>query len=165
MSRTAIVAPPMGPHRSRKDKSAADMVAGFGSGFTAVILGFPLDVIKTRLQTLTIQQQSSMRESVPTVWKMGKSIVREEGITGLYKGLASPLLTLSVSGSICFASYGQFRSFYKGTSGWHYGNWLAGLSCGPITGVVSTVENHIRVRPAIDNYYAHTQKFRELHLT
>ena len=137
--------PSMAPFspRHKNSQSAVDTVAGFGSGFTAVLLGFPLDVIKTRLQTLA--QQQPLKKQVPTVYQMGQNIVQSEGIAGLYKGLSSPLFTLSVSGSICFVSYGKFRSFYKGTSGWHSGNWLAGFSCGPITGIISTVENHIRV--------------------
>lgn len=134
---------PISP-RHRNDKSAVDTVAGFGSAFTAVLLGYPLDVIKTRLQTAA--QRQPLKKQVPTVYQLGRNIVQNEGIAGLYKGLASPLFTLSLSGSVCFVSYGKFQSIYKGTSGWHCGNWLAGLSCGPITGIISTVENHIRVR-------------------
>lgn len=118
-----------------------NMAAGFGAGFIATGLGFPLDLIKTRMQTST---QTSQKDG-STIFKTGRSIIRNEGIGGLYKGLASPLMTLSVQGCISFSSFGAFKKFYQAEKGWHVGNWLAGLSCGPIIGVISTVELHIRV--------------------
>ena len=121
---------------------AENMVAGFGAGFVATGLGFPLDVIKTRMQTST---QTSQKNN-STIFKTGRQIVRNEGFGGLYKGLASPLMTLSIQGCISFTSFGAFKKLYQAEQGWHAANWLAGLSCGPIIGVISTVELHIRVR-------------------
>ena len=91
--------------------------------------------------------QTSQKEG-KSIFKTGRGIVRYEGVGGLYKGLASPLLTLSVQGSILFATFGAFKEFYQAEKGWHLGNGMAGLSCGPITGVLSTVELHIRVSQA-----------------
>jgi len=118
-----------------------DIISGFVAGAVAVSLGFPLDVIKTRMQT---SYNTSQREG-KSIFKTARGIVRHEGYLGLYKGLAAPLLTLSVSSSISFTSYKAFREFYEAQDGWHVGNMLSGLSCGPIVGVISTVENHVRV--------------------
>lgn len=127
--------------RKNYHRLVENMAAGFGAGFIATGLGFPLDLIKTRMQTST---QTSQKDG-STIFKTGRSIIRNEGIGGLYKGLASPLMTLSVQGCISFSSFGAFKKFYQAEKGWHVGNWLAGLSCGPIIGVISTVELHIRV--------------------
>ena len=120
---------------------AEDMVAGFCGGFCGVALGFPLDVIKTRIQTSHHTNQGAGK----SVFRTGRRIVRSEGIGGLYKGLASPLMTLSLSSSISFSSYGAFRELYAAEDRWDWKNGFAGASCGPITGVISTVENHVRV--------------------
>ena len=121
-----------------------DMTAGFIAGFVAVALGYPMDVIKTRLQTGSHRSSGTIQPPA-SLYKTGERIVRKEGILSLYKGLTSPLLTLSVSSSINFAAYGFFQELYGAQSGWNAGNWMSGLSVGPIVGVISTVENHVRV--------------------
>lgn len=125
----------------KKYRVYQDMVAGFGAAFIGTGLGFPLDLIKTRMQTA---RQTSQKEGA-SIFKMGRSIVRSEGVGGLFKGLSSPLLTLSVQGCISFTTFGAFKQFYQAEKGWNVGNWLAGLSTGPIVSVVSTVELHVRV--------------------
>lgn len=124
-----------------------DMIAGFGAGFVATAVGFPLDVIKTRLQT---------GQAKKSAMKMGRKIVRKEGVNGLYKGLASPLLTLSLTSSICFSSFQVLKEVYKAGPGFHHGNLLAGMNCGLATGVISTMENHVRTLMQTDK----EQRFR-----
>lgn len=130
------------PQPLRRPRCYEDVVAGFGAGFVATAVGFPLDVLKTRLQTSKKAEQS--------VVETGKNIVKKEGVGGFYKGLASPLVTLSIQSSVSFSSYQVFRDLYKAQHGWHHGNFLAGMSCGPILGIISTVELHVRVSLELD---------------
>ena len=53
-------------------------LCGFGYGTTSVIVGQPLDTIKTRAQMKTYFGQSS--------YKIGSDIWKSEGIRGLYRG-------------------------------------------------------------------------------
>jgi len=124
-----------------------DMVAGFGAAFLGTGLGFPLDLIKTRMQTASPTSQTSGA----TIFNVGRDIVRNEGMGGLFKGLSSPLLTLSVQGCISFSSFGLFKQVYGAGQGWHFKNWLAGLSTGPFVAVLSTVELHVRTQMQLDN--------------
>lgn len=87
-----------------------EAVAGFNAGVVGTVLGFPLDSIKTRMQTT----HSSM-------FKASRLIFKENGIMGFYRGIASPLLSLTILNTLNFSSYSYFK------------NWLvAGLDQKPI---------------------------------
>lgn len=60
-----------------------NFLAGFAFGVTNVVVGQPLDTIKTRIQVSLTHSPSSL--------KTGLTIFRQEGIWGLYRG-GIPLL-------------------------------------------------------------------------
>lgn len=132
--------------RSAKDLRLADeAIGGLSAGIIGTIIGFPLDLIKTRLQT---GSSSNGRQSILSV---GKDIVRAEGIPALYKGVGPPLISLSILNTTTFIQYAFFREFYKATPGWDYRNFLAGVTCAPFAGIVSTVENFTKTQMQLDN--------------
>jgi solute carrier family 25 carnitine/acylcarnitine transporter 20/29 len=122
-----------------------EAAGGLCAGIVGTIIGFPLDLIKTRLQTGSL---SHGRQSILSV---GKDIVRTEGIPALYKGVGPPLISLSILNTTTFIQYAYFRDIYKGTPGWDYRNFLAGISCAPFAGIVSTVENFTKTQMQLDN--------------
>ncbi|RHX97548.1 hypothetical protein DYB25_007199 [Aphanomyces astaci] len=77
---------------------AKDLNAGTIGGVSGIIAGHPLDTIKVRLQT---QAQSS------SIVNTFRSIVQSEGVTGLYKGILSPILSNAPINAVVFAVYGQ----------------------------------------------------------
>ena len=79
------------------------------------------------------------------------SVVRNEGFLALYKGIAPPLISLSILNTLNFTSYSFFRDFYYGTAGWDYRNGLAGITGAPIGALVSTVENLVKTQMQLDN--------------
>ncbi|XP_060559610.1 mitochondrial thiamine pyrophosphate carrier-like [Ruditapes philippinarum] len=85
-------------------------ICGSGSGFFSKLLIYPLDLMKKRLQ---IQGFEEARHRFGKVSKYSglvhciKTLVKEEGILGLYKGLSPSLLkAMFVSGTI-FCVYDQ----------------------------------------------------------
>lgn len=122
-----------------------EAVGGLSAGIIGTIIGFPLDLIKTRLQT---GASSQGRQSILSV---GKGIVRAEGIPALYKGVGPPLISLSILNTTTFIQYAYFRELYKATPGWDYRNFLAGITCAPFAGIVSTVENFTKTQMQLDN--------------
>jgi solute carrier family 25 carnitine/acylcarnitine transporter 20/29 len=80
-----------------------------------------------------------------SVFAVGKNIVKKEGITALYKGLWPPLISLSILNTITFTQYTFYRELYNANPGWDYRNYLSGISCSPVAGIVSTVENLVKV--------------------
>jgi len=60
-----------------------EVIAGFVAGVIGTIIGFPLDTIKTRMQT-SLNSTVSMHE-------MAGVLYRENGISSFYRGVSSPL--------------------------------------------------------------------------
>jgi solute carrier family 25 carnitine/acylcarnitine transporter 20/29 len=66
-----------------------EMLGGASAGVVGTVIGYPLDLVKTRMQTSLIANQGSFI-------RVGYSIARKEGITALYKGMIPPLISLSI---------------------------------------------------------------------
>jgi solute carrier family 25 (mitochondrial carnitine/acylcarnitine transporter), member 20/29 len=85
--------------KSEEKSMIFGMVAGAGFGAVSTVTGYPLDVLKTRMQLQTGQ--------VPRLRDHIRYIYSQEGLRGFYRGLLSPLLGVTASRSILFvvASY------------------------------------------------------------
>jgi len=75
-----------------------DLVAGSVAGAAQVLVGQPLDTIKTRAQ---IAPKGMFKGPMDIL----AQTVRKEGFFALYKGMASPLLGIAGVNSLLFASY------------------------------------------------------------
>jgi solute carrier family 25 carnitine/acylcarnitine transporter 20/29 len=74
-------------------------ISGAVAGVVGTSLGYPLDSIKTRIQT-DPRKYSSMTQSLRT-------IIKEEGILGLYRGLLSPMISLIILNTMNFSVYSK----------------------------------------------------------
>lgn len=75
-----------------------DLVAGSVGGGAQVLVGQPLDTVKTRAQ---IAPKGMFKGPMDVL----AQTVRKEGFFALYKGMASPLLGIAGVNSLLFASY------------------------------------------------------------
>ncbi|KAG0708572.1 mitochondrial carrier [Suillus ampliporus] len=75
-----------------------DLVAGSMGGAAQVLVGQPLDTVKTRAQ---IAPKGMFKGPMDVL----AQTVRKEGFFALYKGMASPLLGIAGVNSLLFASY------------------------------------------------------------
>lgn len=90
--------------------------------------------------------------STQGIFSMGRLIVGSEGIGALYRGLVPPLLSLSALNTINFTSYSYFRQeVFHASNRWDYRNALSGMAIGPLSSLISTVENVIKTQVQIDN--------------
>ncbi|XP_060096415.1 solute carrier family 25 member 48 [Heteronotia binoei] len=87
-----------------------DFVAGWVGGAAGVIVGHPLDTVKTRLQAG--QGYGSTFNCVLTVY-------RNETAAGFFKGMSFPLVSIAVYNSVVF---GVFRNTQRLISQHRYGN-------------------------------------------
>ncbi|VDM60445.1 unnamed protein product [Angiostrongylus costaricensis] len=86
----------------------ADFIAGWAAGGAGLLVGYPLDTVKTRLQTI-VAYKGIVDCFVQTV--------RQESIYGLYKGVSAPLLSAGVVHSLLFTGYGvALRLLHPGES-------------------------------------------------
>jgi len=97
-----------------------------------------------------MQTQSSARKRSPI--SILSHILRTEGLRSAYKGVAAPLLSLSIVNTLSFTSYSYFRSqHFHGNDGWDYKNALSGLAGAPVFGIVTTPENFLKTQMQLDN--------------
>uniref|UniRef100_A0A7S1UXL1 Mitochondrial carrier protein n=1 Tax=Grammatophora oceanica TaxID=210454 RepID=A0A7S1UXL1_9STRA len=115
---------------------------GLSAGIVGTVIGFPLDLVKTRMQTGQAQGG---------ILSTASHVVRSEGILALYKGIAPPLISLSIVNTFGFTSYSFFRDRYGGKDGWDVNNALAGMSGSPMLGIITTIENLLKTQMQMDN--------------
>ena len=116
-----------------------EALGGLSAGIVGTVIGFPLDLVKTRMQTGGNEVASK------SIFSVAGSIIRTEGLLAMYRGITPPLISLSILNTITFTQYTYFREVYSGKPGWDIRNGLAGMSCSIAAGVVSTVENLVKV--------------------
>ncbi|XP_020386200.1 solute carrier family 25 member 48 isoform X3 [Rhincodon typus] len=79
-----------------------DFIAGWFGGAASVIVGHPLDTVKTRLQA-----GQGYTNTVQCV----RTIFRNEHVAGFFKGLSFPLASIAVYNSVALGVYGNAQRF------------------------------------------------------
>ncbi|XP_069508697.1 solute carrier family 25 member 48 isoform X2 [Ambystoma mexicanum] len=87
-----------------------DFVAGWVGGAAGVIVGHPLDTVKTRLQAG--QGYGSTLNCILTIY-------RNEHVAGFFKGMSFPLVSIAIYNSVVF---GVFRNTLRVISQHRYGS-------------------------------------------
>lgn len=112
-------------------------ISGVFAGIVGTILGFPFDTVKTKMQT-NKNKYNSMRT---TFYK----IATEEGFkNGFYRGIGSPLISLTFLNMLNFSSYDYFKrklGIKESTmtnDRFNIRIILAGAAAGPIAAFIST---------------------------
>ncbi|PWA59334.1 substrate carrier protein [Artemisia annua] len=106
-------------------------VGGGMSGITAATATYPLDLIRTRLAA----QRSTMYYN--GIGHALRTICRDEGFFGLYKGLGATLLGVGPSIAISFSVYETLRSHWKAYRP-DDSTVLVSLTCGSLSGIASS---------------------------
>ncbi len=133
-----------------------EALGGFAAGVVGTLLGFPLDLVKTRMQT---RSASSSKHSPLSLLR---HILRTEGLSSIYKGVGPPLVSLSIVNTLSFTSYSYFRqNHFRGTDGWDYRNALSGMMGAPIFGIVTTPENFLKTQMQLDNVQSTREKEKQ----
>ncbi|TFL02715.1 mitochondrial carrier domain-containing protein [Pterulicium gracile] len=92
-----------------KSQTVNSMIAGAGGGLVASIATCPLDVIKTKLQAQRAMKGQTGYEGVlDTI----KSVVKHDGLRGLYRGLGPTLLGYLPTWAIYFAVYDGIKTYF-----------------------------------------------------
>jgi hypothetical protein len=138
-----------------------ETIAGAAAGLVGTIIGFPFDTIKTRMQITQLR-----------ILKTIRVIAKEEGFLGFYRGIAAPLLSLTILNTMNFTIYSKschllgldpenphrLQEIQEGRSKvkieWQYG--LAGSFVGPFAGLLSTPFEMIKIRMQLGKKLAST---------
>jgi hypothetical protein len=88
--------------------SSSHMLAGAGAGFLATALLHPLDLIKTRMH---VQEIGGRRlPHYANLWHAFRSIVRLEGLAGLYQGIGPNVVGSTGSWAMYMFLYNGFKA-------------------------------------------------------
>ncbi|SCV68096.1 BQ2448_217 [Microbotryum intermedium] len=87
---------------ARQPSTLTSLIAGSAGGMAQVLVGQPLDTIKTRAQT-------APRGTFKGPFDIAVQTIRKEGILALYKGMASPLIGVAGVNSLLFGANQQAR--------------------------------------------------------
>ncbi|KAG7461191.1 hypothetical protein MATL_G00207540 [Megalops atlanticus] len=106
-----------------------DFLAGCIGGAAGVLVGHPFDTVKVRLQV-----QSVEKPLYRGTFHCFQSIVRQESMFGLYKGIGSPMMGLTFINAIVFGVQGNaMRLLGRDTP---LNQFLAGAAAGTIQCVI-----------------------------
>ncbi|XP_057475116.1 uncharacterized protein LOC130763205 isoform X1 [Actinidia eriantha] len=120
---------------SQRENISADifvrLVGGGLAGITAASVTYPLDLVRTRLaaQTNVIYYRG--------IWHALRTISKEEGVFGLYKGLGASLLGVGPNLAISFSVYDTLRSYWQSQRP-DDSTVLVSLACGSLSGIASS---------------------------
>ncbi|WOK93016.1 nicotinamide adenine dinucleotide transporter 1, chloroplastic-like [Canna indica] len=98
------------PHGKSGREILCSALAGASAGAIAATFVCPLDVIKTRLQVHGLPEMSSSSSRRSIIASSLKQIVRNEGISGLYRGLTPTVAALLPNWAVYFTVYNQLKS-------------------------------------------------------
>lgn len=79
-------------------EGTVNALSGAVAGAANIFTGFPFDTVKVRLQ-------ASPQGTYKGPWDCAKSIVKFEGVQGLYRGLAAPLVGGALETGISYTVY------------------------------------------------------------
>uniref|UniRef100_A0A8C5QZE6 Solute carrier family 25 member 47 n=1 Tax=Leptobrachium leishanense TaxID=445787 RepID=A0A8C5QZE6_9ANUR len=122
----------------------ADFIAGALGGACGVMVGYPLDTVKVRIQT---------QRNYKGIWHCIYTTYKVESVSGFFKGMSMPISTVSVSSSIVF---GVYRNFLYQWCKLRYGKtnikpskcdiFLSGYAAGAVQALVSSPADMAKVR-------------------
>ncbi|VDM65387.1 unnamed protein product [Strongylus vulgaris] len=137
--------------------SAIDFFAGCVGGAAGVLAGHPLDTVKVRLQ-----MQSPGSKLYHGTWHCFKRIIQKEGFAGLYKGLSSPLASLTAINAVVFGVHGFVcREFSHPDS--LRAHFLAGCAAGVMQSVIATPSERLKLLIQIQTDSARSKYQSPLH--
>ncbi|KAI0820247.1 mitochondrial carrier [Trametes gibbosa] len=129
-------------NRLREISPALDFFAGTVAGMVALVVGYPFDTVKVRFQSPQIA--SKYRSTLHAFF----TIVREERIRGLYRGIAAPLAGAPPLNGLVFSTY---RSLLQAQLGHEHTTPtltqinLAGAGSGIISSLITTPAELVKI--------------------
>eukprot|EP00735_Rhodelphis_limneticus_P007754 TRINITY_DN20374_c0_g1::TRINITY_DN20374_c0_g1_i1::g.8432::m.8432 TRINITY_DN20374_c0_g1::TRINITY_DN20374_c0_g1_i1::g.8432 ORF type:complete len:364 (+),score=46.20,sp/Q86HN8/MCFY_DICDI/36.39/1e-62,Mito_carr/PF00153.22/5.6e+02,Mito_carr/PF00153.22/2.8e-19,Mito_carr/PF00153.22/1.6e-21,Mito_carr/PF00153.22/1.6e-24,Acyl-CoA_dh_1/PF00441.19/1.6e+02,Acyl-CoA_dh_1/PF00441.19/1.7,Acyl-CoA_dh_1/PF00441.19/2e+03 TRINITY_DN20374_c0_g1_i1:84-1175(+) len=97
-------------------------IAGSVAGMAEETTGYPLDLVKTRMQVATTHASAI---------QVFRELLKHEGIGGVFRGLGAPLISSAFANSLLFGAFGQAQSFLEDTAvPEHYRPFASGAFAG-----------------------------------
>ncbi|KAH0009382.1 hypothetical protein KCU80_g21535, partial [Aureobasidium melanogenum] len=90
-------------------------IAGAVAGVSEILVMYPLDVVKTRIQLQS--STATGEEAYNSMIDCFRKIVRNEGFSRLYRGIEAPILMEAPKRATKFAANDEWGKFYRNLFG------------------------------------------------
>ncbi|KAL3779666.1 hypothetical protein ACHAW5_008687 [Stephanodiscus triporus] len=144
--------PPPSSSSSSSSSSLRSFVAGGVGGACSVLVGYPLDLVKVRMQTASAGggggggDRGSSTTTTTTVSGVLSETIRREGPRGLFRGVAAPLFTVAPVMAVAFWGYDVGRRAARSCSGGTRAEELSGAEvC--VAGAISALPTSVILGP------------------
>lgn len=123
-----------------------EVICGGCAGVFGTLIGFPLDTIKTRLQTQP-HKYFSITQSMRTIYS------QEGFVRGFYSGVLPPITALTMLNMLNFSTYAEVCNFLSvdKTSSFNPMVFVAGASAGPLAAFISTPFEFVKTQMQLAN--------------
>lgn len=129
----------------------SELCAGCSAGVIGTLLGFPLDSLKTRMQTVSSSSSGNI-----SIIQAGRIIYKEGGIMAFYRGIGSPLLALTILNTLNFSTYAYYRDKLNVNDAniengkFEYKVMIAASLVGPLSSMISTPFELVKTQMQLD---------------
>ncbi|KAL7286492.1 hypothetical protein TKK_0019229 [Trichogramma kaykai] len=130
---------------------ALDFFAGCLGGCAGIVVGYPLDTVKVHIQT-----QDHRSPKYRGTWHCFRTLVARESVSGLYRGMSSPMAGVAVVNAIIFGVYGQTHKYLnEGPMGSTLGDGLsshflagaaAGMAQAPVCSPIELAKTRLQLQ-------------------
>lgn len=94
----------------KAQKTVNDLAAGFVGGVVGTTLNTPLDVVKSRIQS--VAKVEGVRAKYEWAWPSLGVVAREEGFKALYKGYVAKILRFGPGGGVLLVVYSAVMEMF-----------------------------------------------------
>lgn len=126
-------------------------------GCAGLLVGYPFDTVKVHLQT-----QDFKNPLYRGTYDCLKKIIKKDSVGGLYRGISSPLASISVLNAIVFGVYGNVQRRTNDPNSLMAHFWAgsaAGLSQTLICSPMELVKSRLQIQNNIPNAIQHKHPF------
>ncbi|GCE99419.1 mitochondrial oxaloacetate carrier protein [Zygosaccharomyces mellis] len=99
------------PHKVQNP--AINVFCGAAAGVFGAVLGSPLYMVKTRLQSYSATVAIGEQTRYSGVWDGLKTVYKKEGIKGLFRGIEAAMLRTGVGSAVQLPIYNVVKAFIK----------------------------------------------------
>lgn len=128
---------------------ALDFFAGCLGGCAGIIVGYPLDTVKVHMQT-----QDCRNPKYRGTWDCLRTIVAKESVSGLYKGMTSPIAGVAMVNAIVFGVYGYTQRHLSEPDRLS-AHFLAGVSAGlaqtPVSSPIELAKTRLQLQSSFQS--------------
>ncbi|XP_077272066.1 mitochondrial basic amino acids transporter isoform X1 [Temnothorax americanus] len=121
-----------------------DFLAGCLGGCAGIMVGYPLDTVKVHMQT-----QDCRNPKYRGTWDCLRTIFAKESVSGLYKGMSSPIAGVAVVNAIVFGVYGYTQrnlSEPDRLSSYFLAGASAGLAQTPVASPIELAKTRLQLQ-------------------